>query len=79
MAPTPSKGVLGGLTGILNRVLSTFGQPLTQKFVAHVVSILLTGTAVALLPLGLSTELNAVIVLVAGLVAHWLAPHAPAA
>lgn len=79
MAPSSRPaGILGGFTGFLNRVLAAFGQPLTQKFVAHVISVLLTGTAVALLPLGLSTELNALIVLVAGVVSHWLAPNAPA-
>jgi hypothetical protein len=77
MSPTPAKGVLGGFTSILNRVLAAFGQPLTQKFVAHASAVFLTGTAVALLPLGLATELNAVIVVVAGVAAHWIAPHAP--
>lgn len=76
MNPTSSTppGILGKITAVIAKTLALFGLPWTQKFVAHILTVGLTAAAVALLPLELSTQVNAAIVVVAGLVAHWLAP-----
>lgn len=76
-APEPSElAKLGSALGKLVAWLPARIRP-TQKWVAHTVTVLLTGAAVAVLPLGLSGELNGAIVVLAGIVAHYVVPSGP--
>jgi hypothetical protein len=67
---------MSSIVKTINRVLGLVGVgPLSQKLVVQVITSGLTYAAVQLLPLGISQELNGLIVLVAGLVAHYLVPE----
>lgn len=65
---------IGQLLGKLVAWLPASIRP-TQKWVAHAVTTLLTAAAVFLLPLEASEQLNGFIVVVAGLVAHYIVPN----
>lgn len=79
MAPTAKSSVLTSIGTFLGKLVAFVPvqyRP-TQKMVAHAVTTALSAAAVAVLPLNLSVELNGVIVVVAGLVAHYIVPNGP--
>jgi hypothetical protein len=72
-----SPGIFATIHAVFLRLLGGLGLHPSNKWVAHFVTNALTGLAVALLPLGISDVLNGVIVVIAGLVAHYVVPSEP--
>lgn len=80
MAPTAaSQGILAKIGQLLGKLVAWLpaGIRPTQKLVAHFVVTVLSAAAVAVLPLELSTQLNGLIVVLAGLVSHYVVPNGP--